>query len=130
MAEVTGFIVASTGTGVKVGDVWFNYGREYALPQPPPVRGQRVKVQYNPRDGGGGWITALEVLDGGAVQQSFRGAGGGYRGKSDEERKDIRRMSALRAAAAFCSGKSTVQEVGSAEVLKVAEAWLRWLENA
>lgn len=39
-------------------------------------------------------------------------------------------MSALRSAAIFCGHRATVvEDVKSSDVLKIAEAWLAWLEQ-
>jgi hypothetical protein len=57
------------------------------------------------------------------VRQQRRGAGGG---RSSTEPRDIRRLSVLKAAAAFAAGRSDVK---SADVLKIASVWLTWVEQ-
>ena len=39
------------------------------------------------------------------------------------------RVAALQAAATFCGGKALSTEVSTADVLKVATAFLKWLEG-
>jgi hypothetical protein len=40
---------------------------------------------------------------------------------------EIRRLACLKAAAAFCAGKALNTEVSSQDVLKIAEAFERWV---
>jgi hypothetical protein len=61
--------------------------------------------------------------------QQRRGGGGGG-GRSPAELREIRRMACLKAAATFCGHYATVHEdVKSTDVLKVAEAFERWVQQ-
>jgi hypothetical protein len=132
MAEITGVVssVSQTGTGIQIDGKWFNYSRNNIISN-KPIRGQRVTLDYDPKPDGspGGWINSLEILDDGAVQQ--RPAGGGSRSRmTNEERREIRRMNILRTASDFAGRLSMTREgISSADVLKIADAWLAWLEK-
>jgi hypothetical protein len=41
--------------------------------------------------------------------------------------RERRRLAVLQAAATFAAGKALNTEVSSADVLKIAEAWERWI---
>ena len=132
MAEQTGIVssVNQAGTGINVGGTWYNFSNR--TPVTKPVRGQKVRLEYEPFPDGrpGGFVQSLEVLDGGAVQQ-LPSKGGGRPGMSPEERMEIKRMNILRTAADFAGRKSmsSGDEIKSTDVLKIADSWLRWLEN-
>lgn len=135
MPEITGVVnaVSSDGGGFKINDSWLNYSRE-GYEGTKPIRGQRITVKFNERADGrpGGWITGIDILDGGAVQQRPAGGGGG-RGLPEQDRREIRRMSVLKAAADFAGRLSMSQAEGekikSADVLRIAESWLKWVEQ-
>jgi hypothetical protein len=97
----------------------------HALTEMPKV-GQRVNLQVERTDRGI-WIQSVEVLDGGQVHelpiQPRRGGGG----RSAAEQRDIRRLSVLKAAAAFAAARPDVK---SADVLSIAGRWLAWVEQA
>jgi hypothetical protein len=67
------------------------------------------------------------VLDGGQVHQlpiqQRRGGGGG---RSPAELREIRRLTALKAAAAFGASRP---EVKSSDVLAIADRWVAWVEQ-
>lgn len=69
----------------------------------------------------GGFIRELQVLD--------AGAGNAPAGDPARDRQ-IGRMSALRSAATFCASRAVSNGVGAADVLKIAGAFERWLEQA
>src|SRR6266851_88191 len=86
-------------TGIKVAGEWLNISQYHPLAELPKP-GQRVNVQVERTDRGA-WIDSAEVLDGGqvhALTQPRRGGGGG---RSPTELREIRRLTALKAAAAF-----------------------------
>lgn len=132
MAEITGVInsVSQSGSGFKIGDDWFNYSNRVAIAN-KPVRGQRVTVTYDEQPGpdGGGprWIAAVTILDNGTIAQRI--GGGGRPPRSPEETRSIIRQSVLRSAAIFCAGVAGGQVVPSTDVLKIAEAWIEWVER-
>jgi hypothetical protein len=60
-----------------------------------------------------------------------KNGGGGYRGKTPEEQRAIVRQSALKSAVAFASARMAAGDpVTSADVMKVADAFVAWLEKA
>jgi hypothetical protein len=113
-------------TGVKVAGEWLNIGQYHPLAD-LPTPGQRVDVQVEKTDRGA-WIQAIDVLDGGQVHQlpmqQRRGGGGG--GRSPAELREIRRLTALNAAAAFGASRP---EVKSSDVLAIADRWVAWVEQ-
>jgi len=113
-------------TGIKVGGQWLNISTYHPLAELPQP-GQRVDVQVEKTDRGD-WIHSVEVLDGGQVHQlaipQRRGGGGG--GRSAAELREIRRLTCLKAAAAFGASRPDVK---SADVLSIADRWLAWVEQ-
>jgi len=79
-----------------------------------PVSDQCVRLGLD----ASGFVRQLEVLDAPAANEP-----------SHDRDRQIRRMSALRSAATFCGGKALNTEVSTADVLKVASAFLKWLEG-
>ena len=133
MAEsVTGVIsaISAAGTGIQINGEWLNYSRSVQI-ENKPIKGQRVTVEYEPAEWNGRpqkWIHSVEILDGGAVQQ--RPSGGGNRGRPIEERREILRQTALKAATEFCSAMAQVKEgVKSNDVLTIADSFLAWLNK-
>jgi hypothetical protein len=114
--------VNAKGTGIKIAGQWLNASQFHAVTL--PQAGQRVDVQVERTDRGA-WIQAVEVLDGGQIhplpQQPRRGGG-----RSPAELRDIRRLSVLKAAAAFGASRPDMK---SADVLRVADCWLTWVEK-
>src|SRR5216117_3748278 len=103
MAETTGTVIAvnPSGSGIKVGDTWLNYGQRVSIPN-KPIKGQRVTVQHDADR----WITAVEILDGGVVTQRPTGGGMSRPRMTEEERGEVRHMNVLRTAADFAGRKS------------------------
>jgi hypothetical protein len=124
---ITGLVeqINSKRTGIKVSGEWLTISQYHALAQLPEC-GQRVDVQVARTDRGA-WISSVAVLDDGQVhqlpQQPRRGGGGG---RSPVEQRDIRRLSVLKAAAAFASSRPDLK---SADVLAIAGRWLKWIED-
>jgi hypothetical protein len=112
-------------TGIKVAGEWLNVSQYHALAD-LPTPGQRVDVQVEKTDRGA-WINGIDVLDGGQVHQlpmQQRRGGGGRR--SPAELREIRRLTCLKAAAAFGASRADMK---SADVLKVADLWVAWVEQ-
>ena len=112
-------------TGIKVAGQWLNISQYHPLAELPKA-GQRVDVQVE-RGDRGAWIHQLDVLDGGqvhqlAVPQPRRGGGG----RSYSDPRAILRQSALRSAVLFAAARLDLK---SADVLKLAEHMLAWLEQ-
>lgn len=125
---VTGLVerVNDKGTGIKVSGEWCNASQYVTPPIEIPNAGQRVNLQVERTDRGI-WIQAVEVLDGGQVHQlAVPQRRGGGNQRSPAELRDIRRLAVLKAAAGFGASR---QDMKSADVLKVAEAWLNWVER-
>ena len=124
--SVTGVVevVSQNGSGIRVAGQWLNFSRRHP-DVAHPVRGQRVSAQVE-RTERGAWIVALDVLDGGAIQLPQRRAG--FRPQADA--REIRRLACLKAAATFVSGYAQSREdVKSSDVLKIADAWLAWVDK-
>jgi hypothetical protein len=67
------------------------------------------------------------VLDDGKVHElPVQQRRGGSGGRSPAELREIRRLTVLKAAAAFCASRPDVK---SSEVVRVADRWLAWLEQ-
>jgi hypothetical protein len=114
-------------TGIKVAGEWLNISAYHPLSE-IPTPGQRVDVQVEKTDRGA-WINGLDFLDGGevhqlAMPQQRRGGGGG--GPSPAELREIRRLTVLKAAAAFGASRPDVK---SSDVLAIADRWLTWVEQ-
>jgi hypothetical protein len=118
--------ISEKGTGIKVGGEWCNASQYVTPPLEMPKPGQRVNLQVERTDRGI-WIQSIEVLDGGQIHQlpvqPRRGGGGG---RSPAEQRDIRRLSVLKAAAAFGASRP---ELKSADVLTLADRWIAWVEQ-
>jgi hypothetical protein len=127
LEAVSGLVeqINAKGTGIKVAGEWLNVSAYHAIAELPEL-GQRVDVQVERTDRGV-WIQSVEILDGGQIHQlpqaPRRGGGGG---RSLAEQRDIRRLSVLKAAAAFCAARP---EVKSSEVVQLADRWLAWFEQ-
>jgi len=116
--------ISDKGTGRKVNGEWCNASQYVTTPLDMPKAGQRVNLQVERTDRGI-WIQSVDVLDGGQVhslpQQSRRGGG-----RSPAELRDIRRLSALKAAAGFAAARPDLK---SSDVLAIASRWLTWVEE-
>ena len=91
-------------------DTWRNFSR-YAGTLPTPAQGQRVRLGLD----GSGFVRELQVLDGPSAAAAA------------EPASTSLRVAALQAAATFAAGKALNHDVSSADVLKVAESFERWL---
>ena len=109
---VEGVVEARNDRGVKVAGDWRIVSKFHPVHLPP--QGARVRLDLDAK----GFIRAVEVLD------QVAGAGATPRGRADV------RLSVLMAAATFAAGKAVAGvEVSSADVLKIAEAWERWVQG-
>ena len=124
LETLTGVVEATNDKGIKVQGVWANYSQYHPLTELPKP-GQRVNVQVERTDRGA-WIDSAEVLDGGTVHPLATPRRGGGGGRSPAELREIRRLTALKAAAAFGASRPDMK---SADVLKVADAWVAWVER-
>lgn len=127
LETVTGLVerVSDRGTGIKVNGEWCNASQYVQPPLEMPTAGQRVNLQVERTDRGI-WVQSIEVLDGGQTHQLPQQQRRGGSGRSPAELRDIRRLSVLKAAAAFAASRSDVK---SADVLVIAGRWLAWVED-
>jgi hypothetical protein len=110
--------VNAKGTGIKFLGEWLNISQYHPI-TPMPTPGELVEVVVETTDRGQ-WINSLKIV------------GASTAGPSTSMNRDhaIAKMSALRSAAIYCGHRSTVTEdAKSSDVLKIAEAWLKWLEQ-
>src|SRR5690349_18844431 len=127
LEPVAGLVERVNPRGIKLlgAPDWLNISQYHPLAQ-LPIAGQRVDAQVQRTDRGA-WINSLEVLDGGQVhdlpRQPRRGAGG----RSPAELREIRRLTVLKAAAAFGASRPDVK---SGDVLSIADRWLAWVERS
>jgi hypothetical protein len=118
--HVEGMVGAANEKGVKLTSEseWRNFSRYTSEPIAPPRRSARVRLGLD----GSGFVRELQVLDAPAVEVDAE--------PRHERDREIRRMSALRSAAIYCGHRATVDEhIKSSDVLRIAEAWLAWLEK-
>jgi len=129
---VTGLVeqINAKQTGIKVNGEWLNISQYRALPELPAL-GQRVDVHIERTDRAV-WIQALDILDEGLVHQVPVQQRRGNGGRPQTDPREIRRLACLKAAATFAAGKCLggSSEVKTTDVLKVAEAFERWLLDA
>src|SRR5918911_269629 len=107
---VEGVVEARNDRGIKVAGDWRNVSKFHPVDLPP--QGARVRLDLDAK----GFIRSVEVLDQAAGQNA------GLRDRTSV------RLAVLQAAAVFAAGKAQVTDnVSSIDVLKIAEAWERWV---
>lgn len=112
--------VNAKGTGIKVIGEWLNVSQYHPIAV-MPTPGELVEVTIE-RSDRGAWINSLRIIG--------PSAGAAPSATSTNRDHAIAKMSALRSAAIYCGHRSTVTEdAKSSDVLKIAEAWLAWLEQ-
>src|ERR1700687_4053198 len=116
--------INSKGNGIKVAGEWLNVSMYHPLAELPKP-GQRVNVQVERTDRGA-WIDSAEVLDGGTIHPLTQPSRSGGGGRSPAELREIRRLTALKAAAAFGASRPDMK---SADVLAIADRWVVWIEQ-
>jgi hypothetical protein len=110
-ALVEGTVEASNATGVRVRGAWYSVSkfRPVALPEV----GEYVRLKVDPKS----FITSVDVVkaahDDGPVVATDR-----------DQR--ISRLAVLKAAASFGASRPDLK---SADVLKIADLWLKWVES-
>src|SRR5215471_731493 len=112
--DVEGTVEAVNANGLKIGGAWLNvsqFGPKLELPD----AGAHVRLSVDSR----GYIKQLQVLDGGRLPLDG--------GASSLRDATIRRLAVLKAAAAFGAARADCK---SADVLRIADAWLAWVEQA
>jgi len=102
-----GAVEARNGKGIKLDGEWRNVSK--FRPVELPDVGARVRAEVDDK----GFLKSIDVLDGAATTSSSR-----------DER--ITRLTVLKAAANFAA---TRDDVKSADVLRIAESWLAWVDR-
>jgi hypothetical protein len=115
--HLSGVVASANDRGVKLegddGEGWRNFSK-YGEPITPPRRGQRVSLGLD----ASGFVRELQVLDAAAAPSSAA---------PTLRETTITRLACLKAAATFCGGKALNTEVSTQDVLKIAEAFERWV---
>jgi hypothetical protein len=111
---VEGVVEVANAKGIKVNGDWFNVSqfRPVALPEVGAV----VRLEVQPK----GFINKLEVVP--AMSEPLKTAGV----VATERDERIARLAVLKAAAAFGASRPDLK---SADVLKIADSWLAWVEG-
>jgi len=104
--EVEGVVEGVNATGLKIGGAWVNVSRFH--PVELPESGTHVRLKIDTK----GYIVALEQLSRPAVVSA----------RDDR----ITRLAVLKAAASFAADRTDIK---SADVLKIADAWLKWVDQ-
>lgn len=113
--DVEGLVEAVNAKGLKLGGAWLNVSQYH--PVELPEAGAHVRLKIDSR----GYIKELETMSQPSPAQTPA-----VLSNRDER---ITRLAVLKAAATFCSGRAVSNDVSSSDVLKVAEAWLKWVEQ-
>jgi hypothetical protein len=102
-------------TGIKVAGEWLNISQYHPIAAWPDL-GKRVDAQVERTDRGA-WISSLNVVNEHTIQPA------------SERGREIRRLACLKAAAMFAAGKCLggANDIRTADVLKVAEAFEQWV---
>jgi hypothetical protein len=117
--DVEGLVEAVNSKGLKLGGSWVNVSQ--FRPVELPEAGARVRMKIDSK----GYIVALENLSDAPSTPAVRSSSE----KSEKREERITRLAVLKAAATFCGGRAVSNEVSSSDVLKIAEAWLKWVET-
>ena len=108
---VEGRVEANNGTGIRIDGEWFNRSKFH--PVDLPQVGSLVSLDVDDK----GFIRKLEVLEDDTEIDSERFVSAA----------SATRLSVLQAAAAFGASRPDLK---SSDVLKIAEVWLEWVEQA
>jgi hypothetical protein len=111
---LSGTVIATTATGINVNGRWASVSK--FKPVDLPAVGSTVRLALDPK----GFINTLEVLDG-----PDNGSAAPLSGPSSRDRQ-IARLSVLKSAAAFAATRTDIK---SADVLRIADSWLQWLND-
>jgi hypothetical protein len=108
LETVTGRVDARNERGIRIGEDWFN--RSQFHPVELPETGAQVRLGIDSK----GFIRTVELVD----QNST--------GSTASRERTISRLAVLKAAAAFGASRPDLK---SGDVLKIAAAWLEWVER-
>jgi len=109
-SDVEGVVEAVNANGLKIGGAWLNrsqFGPKLELPD----AGAHVRLSVDSR----GYIKQLEVV------QSPR-----TDSRTASRNQTITRLAVLKAAASFGAARADCK---SGDVLRIADAWLAWVER-
>lgn len=113
--DVEGMVEAVNANGLKLGGSWLNVSQYH--PVELPETGAHVRLKIDAK----GYIRELEELP--TVLSRTPAV------VSDRDER-ITRLAVLKAAAAFCGAYATAhEEVKSSDVLKIADAWITWVQS-
>lgn len=112
---VTGVVEQRNAKGIMVDQLWCNVSK-FAPLELPPI-GAQVRVSIDTK----GFIVALEVLE-----QSYRAGPVAAAEPTSSRDHTIARLTVLKAAAHFAAARTDIK---SADVLRIADAWLQWVEQ-
>jgi hypothetical protein len=110
---VQGVVEAVNARGVRVNGEWASVSQ--FKPVALPEVGARVRMKVDAKR----FIATLEVLEEGTSSHDVT------RSTSSRDRQ-IARLSVLKSAAAFAATRADIK---SSDVLRIADAWLAWLET-
>ncbi len=102
-----GAVEARNETGIKLDGEWLNRSK-FGTPLPLPEVGTRVRAEVD----GKGFLKSIAVL-GEPPTVGLRG-------------QVAARIAVLAAAASFAAGRPDIK---SADVLRIADSWLAWVER-
>jgi hypothetical protein len=110
--QLTGRVLSVNDKGLRLEgrDGWVNFSK-FAQDLTPPAKGAVVALTLD----GQGFIRRVEAAEGTAERHQTHTAG---------RETAITRLAVLKAAAEWSAGRT---EVTSADVLKIAERWERWV---
>jgi hypothetical protein len=115
-ALIEGLVEAVNGKGIRVKGSWLNVSQ--FKPVPLPEVGEYVRLKVDAKS----FISSIEVVkpahDDGAAAQTPAVL-------SDRDER-IARLAVLKAAAEFGASRPDLK---SADVLKIADAWLAWINS-
>jgi hypothetical protein len=106
-----GTVTATNATGVNVDGQWFTVSKFRPMELPPV--GARVNLEVDPK----GFIRSLQTVPTPAVATDATGR----RATGSNSR-----LAVLKAAAAFGASRPDLK---SSDVLRIADAWLAWVER-
>jgi hypothetical protein len=116
--QYEGRVESANERGIKVNGEWRNVSKFHPVTLPP--RGSVVRVETDSF----GYIRSIEVLE---PPPGTNGTTGVNKRPTDTQRNTtISRLAVLKAAATFAS---TRQDIKSSDVLRIAQAWLAWVQE-
>jgi len=109
--SIEGVVEARNGTGVKIDGEWRNVSKFH--PVELPEVGAHVRAEVDNK----GFLKSVDVLDGVGESPAV----------SSVRDERITRLAVLKAAANFAAIRSDIK---STDVLRIADKWLEWVNQA